>query len=246
MPGSSREVRFDLRFDGRTIPVRVQVPSDPIRPVDLLPVLHQFNDTLIGAAVGERQVSCRAGCGACCRQMVPISETEALYLAEMIAAMPDRQRTQVTARFAEVIEALASNGLLDTLRAEPTADPEERHRLGLEYFRAAIPCPFLENEACSIHRHRPASCREYLVTSPAENCSTPRAGNIDMVELPAKASRVLYRFGDGRGEQSTRWMALPLLLEWAAAHGDDTPTEMPGHEMFANFMNQLVTKKPPG
>lgn len=31
--------------------------------------------------------------------------------------------------------------------------------------------PFLEDDACSIHPHRPSVCREYLVTSPAEHCA---------------------------------------------------------------------------
>ncbi len=226
---------------------RVQVPAEPIRPVDLLPVLQELNDALIGAAVEQvesqgRRVSCRAGCGACCRQIVPISEIEARSLAELIAAMPEDRRRRVTARFAEVMRALAASGLLERLRADPPSDPAERNRLGLEYFHLGLACPFLEEESCSIHPHRPASCREYLVTSPAANCATPRADNIVMVELPAKVSSVLYRFRDGSGEQSARWMALPLLLEWAAEHGDDAPPAIPGPELFASFMNRLVKK----
>jgi Fe-S-cluster containining protein len=240
------EVRFDLRFGGKTMPFRIQVPAESIRPVDLLPVLHEFNDALICAAVGHREVSCRAGCGACCRQIVPISEIEARYLADLIAAMPEEQKERVTSRFAEVLDALASSGLLDRLRAEPPSDAAERNRLGLEYFRLGLACPFLEAESCSIHPHRPASCREYLVTSPAKNCATPRADNITMVELPAKVSRVLYRFSDGRGEQPARWMALPLLLEWAAEHRNDTQPATPGPELFANFMNKLVKKRDVG
>ena len=176
--------------------------------------------------------------------MVPISETEARYLSDLIASMPEEQRERVTARFAQAIELLASSGLLDRLRVAAASDAEERHRLGLEYFRLGLPCPFLEDESCSIHPHRPASCREYLVTSPAGNCSTPRAGDIAMVDLPAQVSRVLYRFGDGRGEEPARWMALPLLLEWVAEHREDTQPKIPGTELFANFMNKLVKKKP--
>jgi len=240
------EVRFDLKFGGNIMSARIQVPGEPIRPVDLLPVLHELDDALIGAAAEGKHISCRAGCGACCRQMVPISETEARYLADLIASMPEEQKQRVTARFAVVLEALAAGGLLERLRAEPPLNEADRTRLGLEYFGLAVACPFLEHESCSIHPHRPASCREYLVTSPAENCTAPRADNIAMVDLPAHVSHVLYRFGDGRGEESTRWMPLPLLLEWVAEHREDTQPEIPGTELFANFMNKLVTKKPAG
>jgi Fe-S-cluster containining protein len=238
------EVRFDLKFGGNTVSARIQVPAEPIRPVDLLPVLHELDDALIGAAVEGKHISCRAGCGACCRQMVPISETEARYLSDLIASMPEERKERVTRRFAQAMELLASSGLLDRLLVAAASDAEERHRLGLEYFRLGLPCPFLEDESCSIHPHRPASCREYLVTSPAENCSTPRAGDIAMVDLPAQVSRVLYRFGDGRGEEPARWMPLPLLLDWVAEHREDTQPEIPGTELFANFMNKLVKKKP--
>ena len=239
------EARIELRVGGNKLSARVQVPDESIRPVDLLPVLHELNDALVGAALEHaeskgRRLSCRAGCGACCRQIVPISEAEARYLADLIAAMPEDQRLRVTERFSRAIEALAAAGMLQRLLPEPPATQEERHRLGLDYFQLAVACPFLEEESCSIHSHRPASCREYLVTSPAENCSSPRPDNIDMVDLPAKVSVVLYRFGDGRGEQPARWMPLPLLLEWAAQHSGDAQPVAPGPELFGNFMNKLM------
>ena len=230
------EITFDLRFDGRTLPVRVEVPGGPARPVDLLPVLHEINGKLIEAAAGDRQVSCQAGCGACCRQIVPISETEARYLADLVAALPDERRRRVIARFGEVLRALAESGMLARLGSEQA----DWHQLGLDYFRLGIACPFLEDESCSIHPHRPASCREYLVTSPAANCASPTADNIAMVELPAKMSRVLNRFSDGRGDAPARWMALPLLLEWVAEHCKDPQPVLPGAELLRNFMNRLV------
>ncbi len=242
-----REVRFNLRFGGHTLSACLQIPAEPIRPVDLLPVLHELDDALIGAAAEQlesqgKPVSCRAGCAACCRQIIPISETEARHLAGLIAAMPEDQQGRVKVRFAQVLQSLAASGLLERLRAEPPSDPAERNRLGLDYLRLWLDCPFLEDEKCIIHSHRPASCREHMVTSPAENCWSPRAGNINLVELPAKVSRVLYRFSDGRGEQSARWIPLPLLLEWVAAHSGDSEPSIPGPELLANFMNKLVNK----
>ena len=231
------EIRFDLRARGRTAPVRVTVSAEPIRPVELLPVLNQVNDALIGLAVQDSRVSCGAGCGACCRQMVPIGEMEARYLAELIAAMPEERRKRVTQRFVEAVAKLRANDLL----AVPS-DPGERHRRGMEYFNLGLPCPFLDDERCSIYEHRPASCREYLVTSPAANCSAPTAENIQMVELPAKLSQVLYRFGDGRGEETSKWMPLPLLLEWAAEHRDNAQPTVPGPELLRTFMNKLTKR----
>ena len=49
------------------------------------------------AARGEA-ISCKAGCGACCRQLVPVSETEAHHLRDVVEAMPEPRRAAVTAR----------------------------------------------------------------------------------------------------------------------------------------------------
>ena len=237
-----QEIRYALRWGEQPISGTARVLAGPIRAADLLPVLQQIDDVLIHAAVKHaesqgRHVSCRPGCGACCRQMVPISETEARYLADLVSAMPEERRERVIARFADAVATLRASGLL-----EMPADPGERHRLGVEYFRLGLPCPFLEDESCSIHEDRPASCREYLVTSPAVNCSAPNGENIQMVELPAKLSQALYRFGDGQGEGPARWMPLPLLLEWAADHGDDPQPAAPGAELLRNFMNGLIKR----
>lgn len=110
-----QEVGFKLRWGEQPISGAARIPAEPIRPVDLLPVLRQLNDALIHAAVREvesqgRRVSCRAGCGACCRQMVLISETEARFLADLISAMPDEQRERMTARFAEAVTKLRAGG----------------------------------------------------------------------------------------------------------------------------------------
>jgi Fe-S-cluster containining protein len=240
-------LHFDLKVGDSRISAEVNLPAEPIRPVDLLPVLHAFNDTLIGATVDEveaagARISCRAGCGACCRQVVPISETEAFHLADLISAMPEAQKNRVTARFANVVQELAKRGMLDRLKSEENRNPENLQRLGMEYFNLGLPCPFLEQESCSIHPNRPSSCREYLVTSPAVNCASPRANNIDKVAMPARLSRILYRFGDGLGEQPPRWLPLTLLLDWTATRSKDTQRALPAPQLFENFMQKIVPK----
>ena len=64
---------------------RFSVPEEPIAPVDLLPIARAIVQRIIEAAVADlpagKEISCKAGCGACCRQLVPISQTEARMLA---------------------------------------------------------------------------------------------------------------------------------------------------------------------
>jgi NADH:ubiquinone oxidoreductase subunit D len=44
-------------------------------------------------------VSCKKGCGACCRQLVPVSEIEARQLKELVEQMPEPRRSEIWARF---------------------------------------------------------------------------------------------------------------------------------------------------
>src|SRR3546814_20351729 len=67
---------FTLKLEGRLLDFAVAVPSRPITLRELLPSLFEFNRQLLDHAIDReakagRRLSCRAGCGACCRQPVP-------------------------------------------------------------------------------------------------------------------------------------------------------------------------------
>lgn len=236
---------FEIEFSasGRTIQASVSVPSEELRMTDLLPLLFGFSNALVAIAEdvtkeAGKPVSCCAGCGACCRQAVPVSEPEALYLAELVEAMPPEHRAHVRERFRAALEALGPE-LVGKLRDSTNVKSlDERREFGLEYFRAGVACPFLENESCSIHERRPLSCREYLVSSPAANCKQPTAQTIAMVPVPVKLSEFLYCFGDGEGNDRTRWVPLVLALEWAEAHKAEAP-RWPAPKLFANVLGRV-------
>ena len=83
-----------------------------------------------------------------------------------------------------------------------------------------MPCPFLEDESCSIHPERPLVCREYLVTSPAELCAGPKQEGVTPVAVP-KVSLAAR----GLQEEKDDWFPLAMLMAWArtrAAQGDAT------------------------
>ena len=239
-------VRFKLRLAGRSFDAEARVPREPIRVVDLLPVLQPLAAMVVEAALpaaggGARALSCRAGCGACCRQPVPIAESEAVLLAELIAGLPERRRRVVEARFDAALQELERHDLLGRLRALcELEDAEERQRLASEYFRLGIACPFLERESCSIHPSRPMACREYWVTSPVQWCSDPTPERVEMVPIPVRPSVALFRFGAGRVTGPARSLALVLVREWCAAHPDAAQERYPGPALFENFVRGLA------
>src|SRR5262249_15943606 len=140
------------------------------------------------------QVSCKKGCGACCRQLVPVSQVEARYLRDLVEQLPEPRRSQIRARFDEARRLLAQSGLLDKLFHTDQWTEEEYNAVGRDYFQQGIPCPFLEEESCSIHPDRPITCREYLVTSPAGNCAQPTSGAVRTIPFPFKMWWALARF----------------------------------------------------
>ncbi len=184
--GGGEMVRGSVKLDlgGVGMTAEVVVPKGAVRVRELLPVLRGFSEAIVGVAVekaekGGRKVSCKAGCGACCRQLVPISEAEAHLLAELVAGMAEPRRGEVLGRFAAAREKLKEAGLLEDVAHLPPAGSQEKKELGLAYFREGIACPFLEEESCSIYADRPLICREYLVTNHAKFCAAERGGDRD-------------------------------------------------------------------
>ena len=91
-----------LSIGGEPLKMQMTVPANPIKPHRMLPVFQKMTNSFVemGAlAAGARgeTVSCRAGCGACCRQPVPLSEIEIYHLADVVEAMPEPRRSDVNA-----------------------------------------------------------------------------------------------------------------------------------------------------
>ncbi len=238
-----------LSVSGRRLEFEVSVPPGPTLPAQLLPVFRSLADAAIGAAVEAAQdaglkVSCRQGCGACCRQLVPISQIEARRLAQVVNDAPQERRAEILYRFEQAGRRLKDAGLLEKVHSPETMTPEQRKALGLEYFRLGIACPFLEAESCSIYTERPIACREYLVTTPAENCANPTAETVKCVSVPLEVSKTLRSFNGDRNDRADRWVPLILSLEWAADTPDDAKP-LPGPEMIRELFGRLTGQEVP-
>jgi Fe-S-cluster containining protein len=244
---SSKTATFRLEWRGQEMEAQARVPTAPVRPRFLLPLIQKLASAVVElaeeAVKGEgKQVSCRAGCGACCRQVVPLGETEAYHVRDLVEALPEPRRQEVRDRFAAGRQRLAEAGLLDTFRN--ATEIVDRAAAGQAYFQLGIACPFLVEESCSIHADRPLSCREFLVTTPAENCSSPSRASIRQVLLPVRPMPAFASLVGKSPAGDTRWVPMILALEWAEAHPEPETAE-PGTELFARFMKALYESRPP-
>jgi Fe-S-cluster containining protein len=237
-------ITVEMDLFGELVREDIDVPIAPTRPRKMLPVFQSLAETVIEQSVRRasaqgKGVSCGAGCGACCRQLVPISGAESHALRDLIEDLPEHRRSEIRARFAEARRKLEAASMVTKLLDLRWVKPGDLGPLGIEYFQLGITCPFLEAESCSIHLDRPIACREYLVTSPAERCASPSPEMIDAVELPGSVSNALSRIDDPRARREASWVPLILAPQWAETHPDRTSPRT-GPELMAAFMDRLA------
>jgi Fe-S-cluster containining protein len=213
-------VNFKVALGDGVFGASAIVPEGQCNLTEILPVLQSLDDSLLSAvaeqlAEANLPVSCKAGCGACCRQMVPLSIFEAEALATWIATLDPETRQLLAQRFHQALLKFASAGLIDRLATEDwLADDDTARQLTLDYFYQGVPCPFLQDESCSIHAIRPLICREYLVTSDPRHCADPKSLQADPVPLPLNFSRVLNHMGAELEQGSHGWIPLVFLFAW--------------------------------
>jgi len=235
-------VPVELTVFGGALRANVPVPAGDVTPEELLPQFHSIAAAVVHLSVmaAEKQgkkVSCRKGCGACCRQLVPVSETEAYRLVKMVNAMPEPRRGEVLARFERVRARLEREGMLDRVVRSDGLTALERAELSAAYFQLGEACPFLEDECCSIHPEWPMVCREFMVTTPAEWCATldPR---VERVPLPMGPGTALYWINAGPDDTEVGWVPLSLLMEWAKEMPEPPPAR-PGPEVLMRFVDRM-------
>lgn len=236
-----------LSIGGEPLEMQMTVPAQPVKPQRMLPIFQKMANTFteIGEtavrSAGEK-ISCKKGCGACCRQPVPVAEIEAHQLVELVENMPEPRRSVVKQRFEDACRHFQNIGWFE--RLDNCAEKKQLERTVLRYFYEGVPCPFLENESCSIHQMRPLACREYLVTSPAKNCSKPSAKNVRLIQLPIKASETVRHVGQTKRRGQINFVPLILALEWVARNPDDF-AEKTGEQWMADFFRNLTKSEIP-
>ncbi len=236
--------KVELSVGGTPLEMNFRVPAKPLQLRRMLPVFRKMSDTFndIGIAALEsngKAISCTAGCAACCRQLVPVSEAEAFNLRILVDNMPEPRRSEILSRFAAGIEKFNKISFFERLEKASETDDHEYSAAVREYFGQQIACPFLEDEMCSIHPSRPIACREYLVTSPAENCSSADGDDIENVEYMFKVKDTLISVSRNRLKPELPYVPLIRLMEWTETKDDDS-TERKGDEWIETFFSELM------
>jgi len=221
-----------LRVGALQVVHPITVPNAQVPAAEIVPALQGLVNAVVEAAEAGQKISCRKGCGACCRQLVPVSRTEGERLLQIVDALPAERRDILMTRFAAAEVAIENAGL--TAR-QGRSDRE----LSAAYFSLHLPCPFLEDESCSIHPERPLVCREYLVTSPAALCAGPAQEGVTPVAVP-KVSLAAR----GLQDEDDDWFPLALLMAWRRSRPRDVKRRT-GPQWVQRFLKRLATSSDP-
>ncbi len=250
----------DLKLDigGEHYELNLTIPATPVKPRRMLPVFQNLTNEIVARGIQRsneagKPISCKAACGACCRQPLLLSEAEVFNLAELVEAMPAERRQIIKERFREGREHFEKldwfnrfDAMSDRAKAGPN-DALAREFVALlsEYIAQKIACPFLEAESCSIYEDRPLICREYLVTSPSENCSAPRPENTEKLPISGNASKAFASLVKTSNSDRPSSLLLIRLLEFAGTYTDRS-VERIGPAWADDFFRILTNRKDPG
>jgi Fe-S-cluster containining protein len=250
--GPTVQIDFTLDVGAGRLDATAIVPTAEVTLTQLLPVLQNLSSNIIGSAVQIAEsegftVSCRAGCGACCRQLVPLGIFEAELLAGWVQTLPEERQAELASRFDSALRTLNDAGIIGRMDAAlSTPGSVEEKQMVVDYLRQRVACPFLEDEACSIHPIRPLICREHLVTSPPEHCYEPSKDKVRGVPIPVKLSGVIYDLGAQVAPGTRGWIPLVFLFAWMRVGGGHPGNAVsgPGPDLLYEVVKRLTTVPP--
>jgi Fe-S-cluster containining protein len=226
----------------------VGVPTSFVPITAILPLMRGLGEevqTLEQRRLVEagRIVSCQKGCAACCRMLVPVSAPEAFALANAIDRLEDRERNRLREKLDLAQQQLAKAGILQQLSSlgdSPNqVSDEAMEPLNRAYYALRIPCPFLDQEVCSIYADRPAACRELAVTSPATECQDMTSQTIQPVPVALRISTALSLLWADLTATSPRLIPLPLAIDWAKRHQADQTRRWAGTQLFEKALDKV-------
>lgn len=249
MAESVKQLDIALTTTSGEVNVQVTVPTALIRVTDIVPVMRSMGEQAQAVEISSvlrtgKEISCKKGCSACCeRILVPVSPPEAFALGEMMSALPIVHRQRIEERLVATRERLDKAGVLSALQdlaESPTQrSDEDIDPINRAYYALRLPCIFLEDGACSIYEHRPAACREYLVTSPPELCQDTEKNPVEELSNPLRAGTVLSILWAKLMGGPVRLIPLPVVFEWVERHRSLLERTWNGLDLFDQALEGL-------
>ena len=244
---NSVSVKLKLEIAGDPLDLETRVPETRTSAVELIPAFQAFTNQVVTHSIRQaeksgKSISCKAGCGACCKQPVPVTLLEVEYLNRVVKKMPAQKQQQIRAIFVDHLKAVQEAGLLDKLQVIASLKSEERHQLAVDYFNLDLECPFLENQSCGIYKDRPLECREFLVTSDPRYCAELDPQGIEHIDKQMHMASALRKLSiDSVNTDSRGWVLMIFALDLARS-GRLRFKKKPSKEWIMTYLQHAIDK----
>jgi hypothetical protein len=198
---------FVLKIDDDKVPLSATVPDMKVTGVEMVPVYQRLANDLVEHSVTRtlasgKSISCKAGCGACCAQAVPVMAFEAFHLAGVVKRMSATKQNVVRQRFSDGKARLEEADLLTDAENIDDMTEEQRRVFGAKYLKLGM--------------DRTIRCREFLVTSDAKYCAQLNPEKIDHIETQLSLIPALNQLSrENISKQKAGWMLMNFSLDWA-------------------------------
>ena len=199
-PASEATVMAEVDMTiGQRRRLKVSAPAGPTPVVDLLPMAQELAGAVGRAAVEDvlesgETISCTKGCGACCRQLVPISQVEARRIRDVVEALPEPRRSQVRERFAQARRRLAEAGLLEQLLRASSGTPSKSSASAWTTFARASLAPFSKTNRAPYTPIGPSPAVNIWSPRRPSTCAQPTREAVRTARIPLKVWPALARF----------------------------------------------------
>jgi len=242
--------RFEIALNtpAGQLTTAAEVPSGFVPVTAIVPLMRRLGEEAQALEVARliesgKTLSCQKGCAACCRMMVPLSAPEAFALKEFVQSLPTERQQRISTRLAQTKSLLLSHGLWHRLleMGETTQPPDDGalEPINRDYYVLRTPCPFLEDEVCSIYEERPSACRELLVTSPAERCQDFMKNQVEQIQAPVRIGPALGLLWGGLTNTPARLIPLPIALDWAERHQGENQSMWQGTKLLDQALDKV-------
>lgn len=247
-PHTSERFEIALNTSAGQITTAVEVPTGFVPVTTIVPLIRRLGEETQALEVARlvdagKPPSCHKGCAACCRMLVPLSAPEAFALGEWVRTRPPAEQDRIATRFADTKSRLLSQGiwhrLLELCNGPDQPNDEALEELNRAYYALRMPCPFLQEEVCTIYDVRPAACRELLVTSPPERCEDLINNPVESIFAPVRVSTVLGLLWQELTVNPTRLIPLPVAFDWAERHQIDNQRTWKGAELLDQALDKV-------
>jgi Fe-S-cluster containining protein len=211
---------------------------------ELVLMVRELTELIISRRISElsdrgMKIACQKGChAACCHYLISVSVPEALTMVAETAALPTDERNHIMnscRRTSKQIQfQMAQANIAGTGKVT-------RNNLLTWYRELNVSCPLLENNCCSIYKHRPIVCRECLAVGSPDQCRVDTQVQTH-VRLPIHPANILMQLTQQFFNAAPGIIAIPAVFDWFDENGHIYKKNLPRSVLVQKFV-QIATNQ---